>query len=312
MTAPAGYRRPTPPPGPIDPLGEQLFIAVVLVVAGVAGVVWGGAALAFWRAGHGGINTGLGPALEAAVRLPHHFGDPKTAWAEPARAQLPGPVLYWAATLLALSAGAAVGYGGWRFLRPPERVLDRRRRFGVDAQARLARPADLAPLIIRGPVAGRFVLGRLGRHILATENRAVAASRRRARRRQGDVGAVALIGPSRSGKTRTAIAGINAWRGPAILSSVKTDLLAATIANRAGPRRSEGLRSQRRDRPRQRLVDTARPGENHQRGPERRPSAHQRLTPRRARRQRLLAQPGGDPARRAPLARRQHRRTDHR
>src|SRR5207245_2206856 len=116
---------------------------------------------------------------------------------------------------------------------PPERVLDRRRRFGVDAQARLARPADLAPLIIRGPVAGRFVLGRLGRHTLATENRAVATGRRRARRRQGDVGAVALIGPSRSGKTRTAIAGIDAWRGPAILSSVKTDLLAATIAHRA-------------------------------------------------------------------------------
>jgi type IV secretion system protein VirD4 len=233
MTAPAGYRRPSPPPGPIDPLGEQLFIAVVLVVAGVAGVVWGGAALASWLSGHGGISTGLGPALEAVVRLPHHVGDPKAAWAAPARAKLPGPVLYWAATFLALGAGVAVGYGGWRFFRPPERSLDRRRRFGVDAQARLARPADLAPLIIRGPVAGRFVLGRLGRHTLATENRAVATGRRRARRRQGDVGAVALIGPSRSGKTRTAIAGIDAWRGPAILSSVKTDLLSATIANRA-------------------------------------------------------------------------------
>src|SRR5581483_8886665 len=41
------------------------------------------------------------------------------------------------------------------------------------------------------------------------------------------------IGPSRSGKTRAAIAAIDAWRGPAILSSVKTDLLGATIQARA-------------------------------------------------------------------------------
>ena len=61
----------------------------MLVVAGVAGVVWGGAALASWLSGHGGISTGLGPALEAALRLPHHVGDPKAAWAAPARDELP-------------------------------------------------------------------------------------------------------------------------------------------------------------------------------------------------------------------------------
>jgi hypothetical protein len=98
MTAPARYRSPGPPPGPVDTLGERVFIAVVLVVAGVAGAVWAGAALASWLAGHGGISTGLGPALEAAVRLPHHLGDPKAAWAAPAQAELPGPVLYWSAT----------------------------------------------------------------------------------------------------------------------------------------------------------------------------------------------------------------------
>jgi type IV secretion system protein VirD4 len=235
MTAPAGYRRPAPPSGPGsgDPFGEQLFIGVVLVVAGVAGLVWAGAALASWLSGHGGISAGLGPALEAAVRLPHHVGDPSQAWTGPARSRLPGPVLYWTATTLALLASAALGFGAWRLFRPPQRALDRRRRLGVEAQARLARPADLAPLIVPGPVPGRFLVGRLGRHTLATENRAATPRRRRARRRQGDVGAVALIGPSRSGKTRAAVAGIDAWRGPAILSSVKTDLLAATIKARS-------------------------------------------------------------------------------
>ena len=134
--------------------------------------------------------------------------------------------------MVALSAGLAVAYSGWRFFRPPQRALDRRRRLGVETQARLAQPADLRTLIVRGPVPGRFLLGRLRRHTLATENRS-AMPRRRRPRRQGDIGAVALIGPSRSGKTRAAIAGIETWHGPAILSSVKTDLLAATIAARS-------------------------------------------------------------------------------
>ena len=233
MSAPAPTRRPGPAPGP-DPLGEAIFIGVVVLVAGIAAVAWAGAALASWLSGHGGISGGIGPALEAVVRLPEHLGDPKQAWAEPARSHLPGPVLYWAGTLMALAGGVVVAYGGWRFFRPPQRALDRRRRLGVEAQARLAQPVDLRPLIVRGPVPGRFLLGRLRRHTLATENRAASVSRRRRRfRRQGDVGAVALIGPSRSGKTRAAVAGIEAWQGPAILSSVKTDLLAATIAARS-------------------------------------------------------------------------------
>jgi type IV secretion system protein VirD4 len=39
---------------------------------------------------------------------------------------------------------------------------------------------------------------------------------------------VALIGPSRSGKTTAAVTGILEWAGPAVLSSVKADLLATT------------------------------------------------------------------------------------
>lgn len=259
MTIPAGYRRPTPPPGPIDPLG-----------------------------------------------------DPKTAWAEPARAQLPGPVLYWAATLLALSAGAAVGYGRWRLLRPPERVLDRRRRFGDDAQARLARPADLAPLIIRG-TGRRAVRPRPARpphprHGEPSRRRQPAPGQttaRRRRRRRPHRPVPLGEDPYRHRRHRRL-----AGTGHPLLGQDRPARGHHRQPRR--PRRSEGLRSQRRDRPRQRLVDTARPGQNHQRGPERRPGAHQRLTPRRARRQRLLAQPGGDPPRRAPLARRQHRRTDDR
>ncbi|MDQ3690882.1 MAG: type IV secretory system conjugative DNA transfer family protein, partial [Chloroflexota bacterium] len=52
------------------------------------------------------------------------------------------------------------------------------------------------------------------------------------RRRRGVRGAVAIFGPSQSGKTTGLVAGVDAWHGPAIVSSVKTDLLRATIAHR--------------------------------------------------------------------------------
>lgn len=48
-------------------------------------------------------------------------------------------------------------------------------------------------------------------------------------------GAVAIFGPSQSGKTTGLIDGVDAWEGPAIVSSVKTDLLRATIDSRTHP-----------------------------------------------------------------------------
>ena len=56
---------------------------------------------------------------------------------------------------------------------------------------------------------------------------------RRGEARQGDRGSVALIGPTRSGKTVLASAGIIAWDGPVIALSVKRDLYDATAAARA-------------------------------------------------------------------------------
>lgn len=99
----------------------------------------------------------------------------------------------------------------------------------------MARAQDLRTLFVKGPVPGRFILGRFGRHLVATECRTTAPPSRRpsVRHRQGDTGAVALVGPSRSGKTVAAVAGILEWEGPAILSSVKTDLLSSTIGWRA-------------------------------------------------------------------------------
>lgn len=123
-----------------------------------------------------------------------------------------------------------------------------RRPLGVDGRARFARSRDLRSVLVDRPVAGRFVIARFGRRLVATEAppgsrerggrgrivrivRAVGSAGRAGRR--GDRGAVALIGPSRSGKTTAAIAGILEWEGPAVLSSVKSDLLGSTVGWRS-------------------------------------------------------------------------------
>jgi type IV secretion system protein VirD4 len=217
-----------------DPIAVLLFGALCFVAA-VAAVVWAGAALATFASGGGSLDAGLADAARAAVALPGRLTNPASAWPAPASSRIPGPWLYWPVTLLVLGIAGCIAAMALRWRAGTRGVGPiRLRRLGVKGDARFATTRDLAPLVVSGPTPGRFILGRVGRHLVATEDRRLApAQSRRARRRQGDRGAVALIGPSRSGKTTAAIAGILEWTGPAVLASVKTDLLAATIHWRA-------------------------------------------------------------------------------
>lgn len=218
-----------------DGAGAKVVAAATVALGLPVLVVWAGAALAAWWSGLA-FDAGLADAVTAALALPGHLHDPAAAWEPPINETLPGPVIYWAGTAVAVvvvALAAIAASAVWRHVR---RVgTTERRRLGVDARAWLARPRDLRPLFVSGPQPGRFILGRAGRHLIATECRDTTRPSRRpwVRRRQGDTGAVALIGPTRSGKTVAAVAGILEWDGPAILSSVKTDLMSATIGWRA-------------------------------------------------------------------------------
>ena len=210
---------------------ELAIIAVASIIAAVVGTVWLGALIALALAGH---PTGIPIAIAgtATIGLPDHLSSPSTAWPQPYRSLLPSAPLYWASTLLAaLIAVATVGVGVWLLGR--RRVgTQRRRPLGVDARTRFARRCDLAPLLVKAPTPGRFAIATFGRRLVATE---APPERTHARRgvgrrelRRGDRGALALVGPSRSGKTTAAVGGILEWDGPAVLSSVKADLLATT------------------------------------------------------------------------------------
>jgi len=199
-------------------LGALLALgAIVWVWAGMAGVLFGS----------GWPTQSAGQLIAAALRLPAHLSDPRLAWPPTARAALPDASGFYTALILLLLAGGAVI---WIALRVRQSGL--LAGFGVDDEqrgARWARVGELRPLHVPGVLtrlvgrdeadasSGRLVLGYRGRRLLHAEARH----------------ALVVFGPTQSFKSAgLAIPALLEWDGPAVASSTKTDLLAATIRRR--------------------------------------------------------------------------------
>lgn len=216
--------------------GERAWIALGAVAAGVVWTIVAGAWLAARIAGHA-LGVGGQQAVEVLVALPGQWRDPAAAWPEPARSRLPGPLIYWPAT--AAAALPLLVVGGWWLRRDRRRLgLERRIRLGVDAEARLATVADLAPIVVSGPEPGRMILGRVHGRLVATETpapRPTAATNpaNGAGGYRPSRGAVLVVGPSQSGKSSLLIPAMLDWRGPVLASSVKVDLIDETWGYRS-------------------------------------------------------------------------------
>ncbi len=210
-------------PNPERSNGELL---IALLIGAVLTVNWLVANLAVLVARRQPLHASVLAGFTALRRMPDHWGDPRRAWPEPAASTLPGPILYWASAAVVIGAFLCVVVALIVRMNRRHEPVDQRRRVGVETQARLARKRDVRPLLTSRPLAGRFVLAQWDRwSCLSTE-----AALRKGRR--GVRGAVGVFGPSQSGKTTGLIAGVDAWIGPAIISSVKTDLMRATVERR--------------------------------------------------------------------------------
>lgn len=212
--------------------------AMVFATAAGAALVWTVFAGAWLAARLTGESLGVGgaDAIEVLRALPGHWAHPAEAWPPPAADRLPGPVVYWICTVIA--ACPAVLLAWWWQGRQRRRIgLEQRIRLGVDAEARLATIRDIAPLVVSGPVPGRFILGTVHGRIVATEaptpRPTTVVVPTRAPQYRPARGSVMLVGPSQCGKSTCAICGILEWDGPAVLSSVKTDLADETFGWRS-------------------------------------------------------------------------------
>ena len=222
---------------------EQILIAVLVGAGALGAIVWIGAAAAAAVSGNDALDAGLSDAFGAIGSLATAPDRPADAWPPPAAAQLPGPVVYWLCTALvavSLIVVLMIGRRIWKALSSS------RRRLGVDAHARFANKREIRPLMVSGPAPGLFIFGTWGGRLLATENRRWAGPDPRGLKRwraratgelrrgqQGDVTSIAITGPTRCGKTsQCAIPGLLQWDAPAIVLSVKRDLMDITIGQR--------------------------------------------------------------------------------
>jgi len=195
---------------------ERTGDIALLVAIGCAAAVgallwlWGGVAGAVFGSGWPHVGAGQLPAV--LIRLPSRLGDPAAAWPVPARTGLPGATGFYAALAL-LCAGALT------VAMTASRVRPLRLLAGRHPGARWAGAGELRALRSRGGrvQAGRLTLGRLHGHLLHAEQRH----------------ALVAFGPPQSGKSAgLAVPALLEWQGPAVASSIKTDLLAATVRRR--------------------------------------------------------------------------------
>ncbi len=212
---------------------EQRLIGWGLATTGAAGaLVWASGQLAGLAFGHTWMH--LSPADVASImwHLPHTLSDPALAWPADVRSALPGPVgLYGSAgTVVGGVAGgtAATVRAVTQYLpgrapghRPGREHTRRHRQGSVWAGGR-----ELRLLFVRRPTPGRVIVGRtsrlaglgLGGRLLASE----------------DCHSVLVFGPTGSFKTSgLLVPGILDWQGPLLATSVKLDVLRATMAQRA-------------------------------------------------------------------------------
>jgi len=199
-------------------LGGLLTLGgLVWIWAGVAGVVFGS----------GWPSQTASQLITAALRLPSHLSQPRLAWSPAVRGALPNAGGFYAALVLLLGviAGAV-----WLVVQARESGLVPRPGADEHAGARWAHARELRALHPPRALArhvprrrgasthhGRLALGYRGRRLLHAEARH----------------ALVVFGPTQSFKSAgLAIPALLEWDGPAVASSTKTDLLAASIRRR--------------------------------------------------------------------------------
>jgi type IV secretion system protein VirD4 len=217
---PGGLRPPDAPP--FTSPGDQLLAVGLGTTAGAGALVWATGQVAGLVFGHTWLELSPADVAHILWHLPQHWSDPALAWPAQVRGPLPGPAGMYA-TLTGLVGGLSGGTAAvLRHL--PGRAAGHRPtgvRPAKHAGALWARGRELRLLTVREPEPGRVILGRtpgaFGR-LLAAE----------------DCHSVLVFGPTGSYKTSAlVIPAVLEWSGPLVATSVKPDLLRATLAHRA-------------------------------------------------------------------------------
>ncbi|WP_424534425.1 type IV secretory system conjugative DNA transfer family protein [Sphaerisporangium viridialbum] len=213
--------------GVFDGLTDYLLFGGLACIAALVGGVWLTGQIAGLVFAFSWPDTSLGDCLSVLARLPHHLPDPKQAWPASARDSLPGWPGFLASALITLTGivtGAVLGI---------RRIGSGRSRRGFASRSQLARSMSEKAVITRGPVVRPSVAGtdytvddvgvRIGR--TASGGMPLALS---------SESSVLLMSAPRQGKTSMVIIPwLHRWPGPALVTSVRKDIVEATALLRA-------------------------------------------------------------------------------
>ena len=197
-----------------DPVTQYGLRTLVAVFAAV-GLCWAGAQLGALAVSQRAAPVSLTDAGAALIALPDHLAEPAAAWPKPARRFLPGALGYWTSTFV---VGVAAGVVAAAVVVRARGRRTFEHRVAARAPSGFARRAELRALTVAAPTGGRLTLGTVRSRLVAAETQT----------------SLAVVGPTGCGKTAGfAIPALREWEGPVIATSVKTDLLDASIAARS-------------------------------------------------------------------------------
>jgi type IV secretion system protein VirD4 len=217
---PGGHRPPDAPP--FTSHGDQLLALGLGGAAGAGALAWATGQAAGLLFGQTWLDMTPADVAHVLWHVPHNWSDPALAWPADVREPLPGPAGMYA-TFTGL-LGSLTGGTAAVLRHLPGRAAGHRPghpRPAKHAGALWASGRELRLLTVQEPAPGRVMLGRtpglLGR-LLAAE----------------DCHSVLVFGPTGSYKTSAlVIPAVLEWSGPLVATSVKPDLLLATLAHRA-------------------------------------------------------------------------------
>ncbi|NLT56425.1 MAG: type IV secretory system conjugative DNA transfer family protein [Actinomycetales bacterium] len=241
----------------LDSPSDYLLAAVLTVAAVGSTLTWLIGQTAAVITGGGRAPVSLTQTFAVATRLPQHLTDPAAAWPASARAHLPGPVGFAVATVLDLLLLTTIAVVVLR------RIGGSRRRRGMASATQITRVFSPAAVRAAGqrlrptvqpPTkshASRWIhrlpqlidhRGSPGAHDVGLDEVSVDVGRADATVhgtsqpvRLGIENSVLVLAAARQGKTsQVVIPWVTSWPGPAVVTSVRPDVLRATAALRPG------------------------------------------------------------------------------
>lgn len=210
---------------------DLIVLAAIAAVTLVGAATWATGQLAALLFDGRWPRVTFGSALQAAVSLPAHLGDPRKAWPPGVQSALPGLPGFAVAAALVL---AAIGTACWFAARQYRRTHPQG---GFASHARIQRTLSEKAVVKRGPVVRPSLAGqkvrveqvgvRAGRAVPSGIPLAISAE-------DSCLGDAA----ARVGKTsQLVIPMVTDWPGPAVVTSIRLDVLFATalLRRRFGP-----------------------------------------------------------------------------